>query len=244
MACVAAEGAEPRGARSGCFRNAISSFIDCAGSEANEGMVALPFVIVLRVATAPNRLMAVSISGPRSPFSSGPWQTWQFCSYTARPISSVVGKPALLPLAAAMCGRDGINPPAFAVVDSPAGTSLTIEGISFERTYTVPFVGSAPVEKNNAPPFTLGRLIVSTPTAGGVYKPVLAFVRRSVHHTFSSGFMNPSYMSFTVIPWRPNGGTTVGKGCVFEVTSPGTSLCGTGRSSIGHRGFPVTLSNT
>ena len=51
---------------------------------------------------------------------------------------------------------------------------------------------------------------------------------RSVHQAFSSGFMNPAYMSFTVIPWRANGGTTVGKGCVFEVTSPGTSLAGNG----------------
>ena len=60
---------------------------------------------MLRVASAPSRLTTVSISGPRSPFSSGPWQTWQFCSYTARPISSVVGKPALSGPAAGLCGR-------------------------------------------------------------------------------------------------------------------------------------------
>ena len=68
----------------------------------------------------------------RQPFSSGPWQTWQFCSYTARPICSAVGKPALA--AAGLRGPDGINPPAFAAVDSPAGTSLTIDGISLDRT--------------------------------------------------------------------------------------------------------------
>ena len=56
--------------------------------------------------------------------------------------------------------------------------------------------------------------------------------------------MNASYISFTVMLWRLKGGTTVGKGCVGDVTSPGTSDFGTGRSSIGHSGLPVTRSNT
>ncbi len=33
-------------------------------------------------------------------------------------------------------------------------------------------------------------------------------------------------------------------GCVFESTSPGTVEAGTGCSSMGHTGFPVTRSNT
>ena len=36
----------------------------------------------------------------------------------------------------------------------------------------------------------------------------------------------------------------VGEGRVGEVRSPGTVLCGTGRSSIGQTGSPVTRSNT
>ena len=35
-----------------------------------------------------------------------------------------------------------------------------------------------------------------------------------------------------------------GIGCVRDVRSPGTSLCGTGFSMIGHTGFPVTRSKT
>ena len=43
---------------------------------------------------------------------------------------------------------------------------------------------------------------------------------------------------------RANAGGFVGTGCVGQDCSPGTSLLGTGRSSIGHSGSPVTRSNT
>ena len=36
----------------------------------------------------------------------------------------------------------------------------------------------------------------------------------------------------------------VGYGCVGDVHSPGTSVCGTGRSSMGQTGSPVARSNT
>ena len=88
---------------------------------------------------------------------------------------------------------------------------MRMEGMSLPRTYTVPFVGSAPLPKKRAPPLTLGIRIVST-KPGGVYKPVRALVRRSFHHTFCSSVMKASYMSFTVMLWRLKGGTTVGKG--------------------------------
>ena len=45
-------------------------------------------------------------------------------------------------------------------------------------------------------------------------------------------------------PCSVNAGGLVGNGCVGEVSSPGTSLCGTGRSSIGQTGSPVTRSKT
>ena len=35
-------------------------------------------------------------------------------------------------------------------------------------------------------------------------------------------------MSFSVNDWRANGGGAVGNGCVGQLFSPGTSLCGTG----------------
>src|SRR5579863_4463248 len=37
-------------------------------------------------------------------------------------------------------------------------------------------------------------------------------------------------------PWRAYAGGLVGNGCVGEYHSPGTSPCGTGRSSIGQTG--------
>ncbi len=51
-------------------------------------------------------------------------------------------------------------------------------------------------------------------------------------------------MSFSVKDWRAKAGGLVGKGWVGELHSPGTSDCGTGRSSMGHIGSPVTRSKT
>jgi len=53
-----------------------------------------------------------------------------------------------------------------------------------------------------------------------------------------------SIRSLSSTPLREYAGGLVGKGCVGDVFSPGTSVCGTGRSSIGHTGCPVTRSNT
>src|SRR6266849_10783401 len=50
--------------------------------------------------------------------------------------------------------------------------------------------------------------------------------------------------SSTVTACRAYAGGFVGNGCVGDVFSPGTSDCGTGRSSIGHTGWPVTRSKT
>ena len=48
----------------------------------------------------------------------------------------------------------------------------------------------------------------------------------------------------SVTPCRSNAAGLVGNGWVGETRSPGTSACGTGRSSIGHSGSPVTRSKT
>ena len=45
-------------------------------------------------------------------------------------------------------------------------------------------------------------------------------------------------------PCRSNGAGLVGKGCVGLVFSPGTFDCGTGRSSIGQIGSPVSRFST
>ena len=53
-----------------------------------------------------------------------------------------------------------------------------------------------------------------------------------------------SIRSSSVMPCRSNGGGFVGNGCVGDAFSPGTVDAGTGRSSIGHTGLPVTRSST
>ncbi len=53
-----------------------------------------------------------------------------------------------------------------------------------------------------------------------------------------------SIRSSSVTPCASNGGGFVGNGCVGEERSPGTVDRGTGRSSIGQTGSPVTRSKT
>ena len=52
-----------------------------------------------------------------------------------------------------------------------------------------------------------------------------------------------SIRSSSVNPCISNAAGRVGIGCVGDSRSPGTSDCGTGRSSIGQIGSPVTRSN-
>src|SRR3954454_19145031 len=130
--------------------------------------------------------------------------------------------------------RLGIVPPAFGAIDSPAFTIFRIDGKSFDSTKTIPLAASAPASQKNGPPFTPGIEIVSV-RPGGVKMPLFwALAKRAVQATFSSGVMKAVYRSFSVMLCRANGGGMVGKGCVGEVHSPGTSDFGTGRSSIGH----------
>ena len=58
----------------------------------------------------------------------------------------------------------------------------------------------------------------------------------------SSGVKSIRFSS--VAPCLSNGAGLVGKGCVGDVTSPGTVDCGTGLSSISQTGSPVSLSKT
>ncbi len=50
--------------------------------------------------------------------------------------------------------------------------------------------------------------------------------------------------SSSLKPCRSKGGGLVGKGWVGEVHSPGTSVWGTGRSSMGQMGSPVSRLST
>src|SRR5882724_9293133 len=78
---------------------------------------------------------------------------------------------------------------------------------------------------------------------GGVKMPSLRnFLMVSRQFSRSCG-VGP-HASSADICCAANGGGATGNGCVGDVTSPGTSLCGTGRSSTGNTGFPVSRFST
>src|SRR5687767_11779861 len=80
-------------------------------------------------------------------------------------------------------------------------------------------------------------------TTGGVkIGPILYLEAILIASARSSGVKSIS--SSIEEPWRPYGGGFVGNGCVGEYHSPGTSPFGTGRSSIGQTGSPVSRLNT
>src|SRR5918994_5474221 len=112
------------------------------------------------------------------------------------------------------------------------------------NTYTTPFDGSAAVQPQFAPPCAPGIEIVSF-NAGGVKSPSLrASAIRFFQVSRWSGVRTYGLMSLTLSFCGANGGGAVGNGCVGHSTSPGISLLGTRRSSIGQMGSPVTRSNT
>src|SRR5436190_12436256 len=80
-------------------------------------------------------------------------------------------------------------------------------------------------------------------TSGGRYTgPSRYRLAASRPAAFNSGVKSIKSLSST--PPREYGGGFVGIGWVGLVFSPGTSVCGTGFSSIGQIGWPVMRSNT
>src|SRR5215218_2410945 len=119
-----------------------------------------------------------------------------------------------------------------------------MEGTLMLNTYTMPFAGSAAVQPQLAPPCAPGMETVSL-NDGGVKSPSLrAFAMRVFHVSRSSGVRMYGLMSSAVSFCGANGGGAVGNGWVGDAASPGISLVGTRRSSMGHIGCPVTRSNT
>src|SRR5262249_11941529 len=125
----------------------------------------------------------------------------------------------------------------------PGGKSLIYVGISFDTTYNVPFVGSIAELPQLAPPLWPG-ISIDPFRLRGVKGPSFREFRNSSRTLACSSSERKGLMSFSVNDCRANGGGAVGKGCVGDVFSPGASVCGTGRSSIGHSGAPVTRSKT
>ena len=78
---------------------------------------------------------------------------------------------------------------------------------------------------------------------GGVNKPSLRRLASFSRHSRRSNRASPQASSALRL-WEAMGGGTKGKGWVGAERSPGTSVCGTGRSRTGNRGAPVSRSST
>ena len=57
-----------------------------------------------------------------------------------------------------------------------------------------------------------------------------------------SNHATPHASSAVIVAWRVSAGGAVGKGWVGEGCSPGTASCGTGFSTIGKMGAPLSRS--
>src|SRR5579872_3724847 len=116
-------------------------------------------------------------------------------------------------------------------------------GASFDTIYRYPLAGSTAAVPQLAPPPTPG--IVTVPfMLGGVNRPSLREFRIRSRQVACSASGMYGLTSFSVSACLAKGGGLLGKGCVGHACSPGTSDFGTGRSSIGHNGCPVTRSST
>src|SRR5690349_19583771 len=110
---------------------------------------------------------------------------------------------------------------------------------------TVCVSGSYATPGQLVPPIALPMLIAprmpfGSPSIGGLYIPGITRYRFmfSIAIARSSG-VKSIRSSGSVSMLREYAGGLVGYGCVGLAFSPGMSLAGTGRSSIGHTGWPV-----
>ena len=78
---------------------------------------------------------------------------------------------------------------------------------------------------------------------GGVNGPSFLKAPSSARQAAFASGVGPQ-ASFAEYCSGDNGGVTAVNGCVGELTSPGTLLAGTGRSSMAKTGFPVVRSST
>ncbi len=106
--------------------------------------------------------------------------------------------------------------------------------------YSIPVRGSTAAPDQLPPPTEPGRAIVPSRDGGVKSGPIRKPFTAAVAIARTSGVK--STRSSGVTPWYSNGAGFVGNGCVGDARSPGTSDGGTGFSTIGHTGSPVTRS--
>src|ERR1700730_5354454 len=80
-------------------------------------------------------------------------------------------------------------------------------------------------------------------TEGGVNSGPILYFETSFSASACSSGVKLIRLSLEM-PWLSNAGGLAGNGCVGEYHSPGTSPFGTGRSSIGQMGSPVSRLKT
>src|SRR5437016_4788093 len=97
----------------------------------------------------------------------------------------------------------------------------------------MPSEGSTDTPPQFPPPSVLGKNS-ALPSSGNGVKGTPICIRllsnSSLQNRACSG--ERSYISSARNVFLASGGGFTGNGCIFEVTSPGTEVCGTGRSSI------------
>src|SRR5271154_4893516 len=136
-------------------------------------------------------------------------------------------------------------------VGKPLGDLIKLSGATDELeagAYTICVSGSYPAPGQFVPPVVVPMVIAASgppallTTAGLNIGPILYIFMISIAFARISGVK--SIKSSSVTAWRAYAGGLVGNGCVGEYHSPGTSPAGTGFSTIGHTGLPVTRSKT
>src|SRR5262249_29474424 len=157
----------------------------------------------------------------------------------------------LLRSIAVRCAYGGFNSgmPLWNVVPPPepiryrafsSGTSFANAGEFVDRTNNTPLTGWYAPPPQFAPPTMPGRISVPSKLGGVNIGPMRYFFISACASAFNSGVR--SNASSSVTPCSLNAGGFDGNGCVGHDCSPGTSLFGTARSSIGHVALPLARS--
>src|SRR5882762_701044 len=131
---------------------------------------------------------------------------------------------------------------------SGEGTSPSAAIPRCEYTYRVWVSGSYDPPGQFAPPSDPGDVIEasgppSVLTDGGVNSGPMRYWETNFSASARSSGVKLIRLSLDM-PWLSNAGGLAGNGCVGEYHSPGTSPFGTGRSSMGQMGSPVSRLKT
>src|SRR5579872_151944 len=155
------------------------------------------------------------------------------------------------PMGLAGRGADPAVPSTYSMSETFAsgdGTSPRAAIPLWEKTYSVWVSGSYDPPGQFAPPNAPGETIVASGppsllTDGGVNNGPIRYCDTNFSASAWSSGVKLIRLSLET-PWLSNAGGLVGNGCFGAYHSPGTSPCGTGRSSMGQMGSPFSRLKT